>query len=116
MLKNGILEVIVFTVVMADFYKSNKSEPLEAGFKIPNKQDFDLLLEFASPEDGEYLVTDNIEEDGYSEEMKNAIRDINNSCICLAVVENGVVVRYKRVSMDDEIKVAGFKYEKREVK
>lgn len=112
MLRNGILGVIVFNVVMADFYKSNKSEPLGDGFKIPNKQDFDLLLEFASPEDGEYLVTDNIEEDGYSEEMKKAIGDINNSCVCLAVVENGTVVRYKRVSMDTKTQVAGFRYEK----
>ena len=108
-IRNDILVVQLFSVTMADFYTEEKKSPLPEGFKIPNKKDFNLLLEVYNVQDGEYLVTDSVEKDGYSEEMTKAIDYINNTCICSAVIEDKVVVRYVRDDIDEKVKVLGFK-------
>ena len=41
--------------------------------------------------------------------MVSVLDIINNTCVCLAVVKDNVVVRYKRANIDDEVKVLGFK-------
>ena len=109
MSKSKILVVQLFSVIMATFYKTEEESPLPEGFKIPNKKDLKLLLEVNTVGDGEYLVTDMIGKDDYSEEMVRVLDIINNTCVCLAVVKDNVVVRYKRANIDDEIKVLGFK-------
>ena len=109
MSKSKILVVQLFSVIMADFYTEEKKSPLPEGFKIPNKKDFKLLLEVNTVGDGEYLVTDMIGKEDYSEEMVRFIDIINNTCVCLAVVKDNVVARYKRVNIDEEVKVLGFK-------
>ena len=112
MSKSKILVVQLFSIVMAYFYTEEKKSPLPEGFKIPNKKDFKLLLEVNTVADGEYMVTDFIdfiEKDDYSKEMAEAIDIINNTCVCLAVVKDNVLFRYKRANIDDEVKVLGFK-------
>ena len=109
MSKSKILVNQFFNVTMENFYKTEEESPLPDGFKIPNKDDFILLSEVYDIEDGEYLVTSVIKKDGYSKEMTEVIGDINNTCVCLAVVKDNIVVRYKRVKMDEEVLVLGFK-------
>ena len=109
MSKSKILVVQLFSVIMATFYKSEEESPLPEGFKIPNKKDLKLLLEVNTVGDGEYLVTDMIGKEDYSEEMVRVLDIINNTCVCLAVVKDNVVVRYKRANIDDKVKVIGFK-------
>ena len=108
-IRNDILVVQLFSVTMADFYTEEKKSPLPEGFKIPNKKDFNLLLEVYNVQDGEYLVTDSVEKAGYSEEMTKAIDDINNTCICLAVVRGNTIIRYVRDDINEKVEVFGFK-------
>ena len=109
MSKSKILVNQFFNVTMENFYKTEEESPLPDGFKIPNKKDFNLLLEVYNVQDGKYLVTDSVKKDGYSEEMTKAIDDINNTCICLAVIEDNVVVRYVRDDINEKVEVFGFK-------
>ena len=109
MSKSKILVVQLFSIVMATFYKTEEESPLPEGFKIPNKKDFKLLLEVYNVQDGEYLVTDSVEKAGYSEEMTKAIDDINNTCICLAVVRGNTIIRYVRDDINEKVEVVGFK-------
>ena len=53
MSKSKILVVQLFSVIMATFYKTEEESPLPEGFKMPNKQDFKLLLEVNTVADGE---------------------------------------------------------------
>ena len=112
-LRNEILVVQHFSVTMADFYTEEKKSPLPDGFKIPNKEDFKLLLEVYNVKDGEYLVTDSVEKAGYSEEMTKAIDAINNTCICLAFVKDNTIIRYIRDDINEKVEVLGFKVEEK---
>lgn len=84
---------------------------LPDGYKIPNKKDFELILQVFDVKSGEYLVSENLREDDYSKEMKEAIQSINNNYNLVAEVYNGKVSKYARRSIDLGVHVIGFKVE-----